>query len=328
MARSYDTIVSELGRASSERAASDAAAAVAGAGAMLTWGNVAFAAPGHAYDELRRTTAHRHPAIARIGTRPARQGIGAGDDTVRLSGIRFPARYRARLVDELRTAILSGQPGLLTTGAGDVLGEWVGLSLDEVQTRAYADGSPRRVTWTLDLAHVGTDTPTGRADATESRVAARLPAARMTAAVETAAAATSATPESVRSVVEQASRGLPGDSFLLRALDAARQASLSDNASVRGVVDAVRRSLFRSAGASPKPAVPTLAYRASEGDTVDRIAWLRYGGHATEAVLAATPGLAALGPRLPAGTLVGLPNEVSGTAAASSSAGGRVELWD
>lgn len=47
---------------------------------------------------------------------------------------------------------------------------------------------------------------------------------------------------------------------------------------------------------------------ASEGDSVDLIAYVRYGTHGMEqAILDANPGLAAFGPILPLGTRVVLP---------------------
>lgn len=52
----------------------------------------------------------------------------------------------------------------------------------------------------------------------------------------------------------------------------------------------------------------TLQVMARDGDTVDQLCWRHLGRTAgvTEATLAANPGLAALGPRLSAGTLVDL----------------------
>jgi len=49
---------------------------------------------------------------------------------------------------------------------------------------------------------------------------------------------------------------------------------------------------------------------ASQGDTVDAICWRYYGRTAgvTEAVLEANPGLADLGPIIPHGTQVTLPD--------------------
>ena len=54
--------------------------------------------------------------------------------------------------------------------------------------------------------------------------------------------------------------------------------------------------------------VTTLQVMASDGDTVDLLCWRHLGRTAgvTEATLAANPGLAALGPQLPAGAVVEL----------------------
>ncbi len=64
---------------------------------------------------------------------------------------------------------------------------------------------------------------------------------------------------------------------------------------------------------------------ANQGDTVDAICWRYYGRTAgvTEAVLDANPGLADLGPVIPHGTAVTLPD-------ASPQAEQRqvVNLWD
>ncbi|WP_296250297.1 tail protein X [Pseudomonas sp. UBA4194] len=64
---------------------------------------------------------------------------------------------------------------------------------------------------------------------------------------------------------------------------------------------------------------------AQQGDTVDLICWRIYGRTAgvTEAVLEANPGLADLGPVLPHGTLVTLP-EVAPQAEQTQ----MVNLWD
>ena len=65
---------------------------------------------------------------------------------------------------------------------------------------------------------------------------------------------------------------------------------------------------------------------AMDGETVDAICWRVLGRtqDVTEQVLALNPGLAALGPALPAGTTVALP-EVSDLAPAILET---VNLWD
>jgi len=59
---------------------------------------------------------------------------------------------------------------------------------------------------------------------------------------------------------------------------------------------------------------PIARYVARDGDTVDWICWRHYADRgrladgAVEAVLEANPGLADLGPRLAAGTVIRLPD--------------------
>ena len=67
----------------------------------------------------------------------------------------------------------------------------------------------------------------------------------------------------------------------------------------------------------------TLTVRALQGDTVDLLCWRHLGrsGGATEATLAANPGLAALGPHLPTGHEVVLVVPAQRTRAL-------VQLWD
>ncbi|AWM87381.1 tail protein X [Microvirga sp. 17 mud 1-3] len=68
-----------------------------------------------------------------------------------------------------------------------------------------------------------------------------------------------------------------------------------------------------------------LEYRTSDGDTVDFIAWKHYGttdGLVVEQLLDANKGLADMGPVMPAGVLVLLP-EIDTTQKAQG-----IKLWD
>jgi phage tail protein X len=66
-------------------------------------------------------------------------------------------------------------------------------------------------------------------------------------------------------------------------------------------------------------------YRTSAGDTIDYIAWKYYGtqtGRVVEQLADANPGLADLGPVLPAGVIVTLPDLQLETEV------NQVRLWD
>jgi phage tail protein X len=68
-------------------------------------------------------------------------------------------------------------------------------------------------------------------------------------------------------------------------------------------------------------------YITKDGDTADYVAWKFYGrqdGRVVEQLLEANPGLADIGPELPAGLVLILP-EVEETQAADGEA---VKLWD
>ncbi|NSY36886.1 tail protein X [Leisingera sp. ANG59] len=68
-----------------------------------------------------------------------------------------------------------------------------------------------------------------------------------------------------------------------------------------------------------------VSYRSKEGETADEIVWRHYGNQvagALETVLQANPGLAALGPVLPLGTRIDLP-EIDAPKEAEA-----VRLWD
>lgn len=65
--------------------------------------------------------------------------------------------------------------------------------------------------------------------------------------------------------------------------------------------------------------------RAQQGDTVDRLCWRHYGrtGDVTEAVYRANPGLCELGPILPHGHWVELP-DIADPAPVDAT----LQLWD
>ena len=164
---SYDTIVTRGAGGESERPPSRAV--------MLTFGAVAFEAPGSSYARLRRRSAWRWPSQDRTGRRPAYQFTGPGPENVELEGVIFPLYAGGALPDALRALAATGEPRELTSGAGDgtvnVFGLWVLTEVEDLRTRPYRDGAPRRIEWRLSLARYGDDAPTGRLTALESAVA-------------------------------------------------------------------------------------------------------------------------------------------------------------
>lgn len=68
-----------------------------------------------------------------------------------------------------------------------------------------------------------------------------------------------------------------------------------------------------------------LQKRAQQGDTVDLICWRHYGTTkgVVEAVYRANPGLAELGPTLPHGTLINLPEQHTASTVKTET----IQLW-
>lgn len=144
-----------------------------GRSALLTVGAVALQVSASAYDSLRRQTRYRWPALERLARRPIRQFTGPGDDQITLEGVIFPGDAGdAAAPAALRRLAAAGEPVLVSTGYGDVLGRWAIVSVEEEQTRPHADGAPRRIGWTLVLGHAGGDETGAAAAAPADRAAA------------------------------------------------------------------------------------------------------------------------------------------------------------
>lgn len=110
------------------------------------------------YQELQRQSAWRHPGQSRVGLRPARQFLGAGDDRITLSGWLAPELAGERIsLEVLRTMADSGDPYVLVSGIGRVYGLWVIESLSEGQTLFYPNGQARRIEFSLSLSRVDDD---------------------------------------------------------------------------------------------------------------------------------------------------------------------------
>ncbi|WP_018606788.1 tail protein X [Uliginosibacterium gangwonense] len=69
---------------------------------------------------------------------------------------------------------------------------------------------------------------------------------------------------------------------------------------------------------------------ARQGETLDALCWRMYGATAgyVEQILVDNPGIAALGPFLPHGTQVVMPDPATSTTANTKTTAATVNLWD
>ena len=120
---------------------------------LMCLGQFVFSLPTLAYTELRRASDWRHPSNSRVGARPARQYAGPGDDTITLTGIVAPDLTGTRAsLEELRVMADQGLSWVLVDGAGYVYGAMVIEHLEDPHTLFFADGTARRIEFSLKLA--------------------------------------------------------------------------------------------------------------------------------------------------------------------------------
>jgi hypothetical protein len=136
---------------------------------MMALGMFVFSLETLAYQEFQRQTEWRHGSTSRIGTNPARQYLGRGDDSITLPGVLLPALAGSQLsLDALRTMADTGKAWPLVEGTGKIYGTWIIESLSETRTLFFRDGQARRIEFTLTLKRIDD----GRVDLLGSAIAA------------------------------------------------------------------------------------------------------------------------------------------------------------
>lgn len=125
---------------------------------MLSLGMFVFSLSTLAYQELQRQTNWRHASNSRVGTSPAMQFVGRGEDTITLPGIILPELAGSVLsLDALRLMANTGKAWPMVEGTGRIYGLWVIESLSETKTVFFRDGTPRRIEFTLTLKRTDDD---------------------------------------------------------------------------------------------------------------------------------------------------------------------------
>lgn len=122
---------------------------------MMALGMFVFSLPTLAYQELQRQTDWRHPSSSRVGTNPARQFAGRGDDAITLPGVILPELAGSVLsLDVVRMMADTGKAWPLVEGTGRILGIWIIDSISETRTLFFRDGAARRIEFTVSLKRI------------------------------------------------------------------------------------------------------------------------------------------------------------------------------
>lgn len=122
---------------------------------MMTLGFFVFTVKTASYQKLQRQTAWRHSKVARVGQRPQYQYLGAGEDTIGLSGTLYPEFTGGRAsLDLLRVMAEEGKAWPLIEGTGRMYGFWAITSISETDSNQLKDGTPQKIDFDIQLTRV------------------------------------------------------------------------------------------------------------------------------------------------------------------------------
>jgi len=122
---------------------------------MLALGMFVFMRQTLPYQNMQRETSYRWPSNSRIGKRDAFQFLGVGEEKITLSGVLYPELTGGRLtMTTVRQMADEGRAWPLLDGSGTIYGMYVINSVSETGSLFFADGSPRKIDFTLTLTRV------------------------------------------------------------------------------------------------------------------------------------------------------------------------------
>ncbi|MGP2425328.1 phage tail protein [Yersinia sp. 2538 StPb PI] len=122
---------------------------------MLSLGLFVFMRQTTPYQSIGRNIDYRWPTNSRIGLRPAAQFLGVDSEKITLSGVLLPELTGGKLsLLALELMAAQGKAWPLIEGDGTIYGMFVIESLSQTGTLFFADGSARRIEFTLKLLRV------------------------------------------------------------------------------------------------------------------------------------------------------------------------------
>jgi len=127
---------------------------------MMALGLFVFGLDTVPYQQLQRQSTWRHPTTSRVGKRPARQFIGPGDDNITLSGTLYPEITGGKVtLAMLRYMAETGKAWPLLEGTGYFYGLFAIEDISETGSIFFADGSARKIDFSIKLGRVDEDVP-------------------------------------------------------------------------------------------------------------------------------------------------------------------------
>lgn len=117
----------------------------------MIFGMFVFSIPTATYQSLQRTTTWNHASNARVGSSPAYQYVGKGEDTITLDGSIVPEFGMQLSLTALRLMGDTGKNFPLIAGNGKIYGLWKLDEVSETQTYFFKNGLPRKVEFSLKM---------------------------------------------------------------------------------------------------------------------------------------------------------------------------------
>ncbi len=119
---------------------------------MMILGAFRFSLSTAAYQDFLHKVEHRWVRQDILGGPPRHQYLGPGDQTIILRGVIYP-HYKGGLhqIALMQAQAALGVPLYMVDGTGRVWGQWVIKQVEEIRRVFDADGSPRRIDFTLVL---------------------------------------------------------------------------------------------------------------------------------------------------------------------------------
>ncbi|WP_249329899.1 phage tail protein, partial [Escherichia coli] len=105
------------------------------------------------HQTMQRESDYRWPSNSRIGKRDAFQFLGVGEENITLAGVLYPELTGGKLtMTTLRLMAEEGRAWPLLDGTGMIYGMYVISKVSETGSIFFADGTPRKIDFTLSKA--------------------------------------------------------------------------------------------------------------------------------------------------------------------------------
>ncbi|MDF7662406.1 phage tail protein [Erwiniaceae bacterium L1_54_6] len=138
---------------------------------MMIYGMFVFMRQTAPYQSMEQQTDFRHVKNDRVGKSANWQYIGAGEDTITLTGTLYPEITGGDVsLSSLRTMAYAGKAWPLIEGTGTIYGMFAITSIRENRTEFMQDGKAQKIEFTLTLKKQSEDIREGLGSVTASDV--------------------------------------------------------------------------------------------------------------------------------------------------------------